>query len=41
MHLVECLDHAEEEYDAHDELDDTGEEEDHTRLCVCAGCGGG
>ena len=41
MHLVECLDHAEEEYDAHDELYDTSEEEDHTRLCVCAGCGGG
>ena len=40
MHLVECLDHVDEDYDAHDKLDDTGEEEEHTRLCVCGVCGG-
>ena len=32
MHLVQCLDHVDDDDDAHDELDDAGEEEQHTGL---------
>ena len=33
MHLVEERNHLDDDNDAHDELNDAGDEEQHTRLC--------
>ena len=32
VHLVECLDHIDNDNDAHDELDDAGDDEQHAGL---------
>jgi hypothetical protein len=41
VHLIESLDHPDDDDDAHDELDDAGDEEQHTRLWEGVGKGRG